>query len=49
VLFQAVGSEDYPLMQAIFLIITLAVLLANILADVVFVIIDPRTRQGAIT
>jgi peptide/nickel transport system permease protein len=49
VLFQAVGSEDYPLMQAIFLIITLAVLLANILADVVFVIIDPRTRQGAVT
>jgi peptide/nickel transport system permease protein len=49
VLFQAVGSEDYPLMQAIFLIITLAVLLANLVADVVLVVIDPRTRQGAVT
>jgi peptide/nickel transport system permease protein len=45
VLFQAVGSEDYPLMQAIFLIITLAVLVANIAADIVFVLVDPRTRQ----
>jgi peptide/nickel transport system permease protein len=47
VLFQAVGSEDYPLMQAIFLIITLTVLAANIAADIVFVLVDPRTRQGA--
>jgi peptide/nickel transport system permease protein len=49
VLFQAVGAEDYPLMQAIFLIITLTVLLANVAADVVFVLVDPRTRQGALT
>jgi peptide/nickel transport system permease protein len=49
VLFQAVGAEDYPLMQAIFLIITLTVLAANIAADVVFVLVDPRTRQGAAT
>lgn len=47
VLFQAIGNEDYPLMQAIFLIITLAVLAATALADVVFVLVDPRTRQGA--
>jgi len=48
VLFQAIGNEDYPLMQAIFLIITLAVLAATALADVVFVLVDPRTRQGAL-
>lgn len=47
VLFQAVSNEDYPLMQAIFLIITLAVLLANALTDIVLVIIDPRYRQGS--
>ncbi len=32
-------------MQGIFLVITLTVLAANILADVVYAILDPRTRQ----
>jgi peptide/nickel transport system permease protein len=45
VLFQAVSNEDYPLMQGIFLVITFAVLVANLLADVVYVMLDPRTRQ----
>jgi peptide/nickel transport system permease protein len=47
VLFEAVSNEDYPLMQAIFLIITLAVLGANLLADLVYVLLDPRARQEA--
>lgn len=45
VMFQAIGNEDFPLMQAILLVITLAVLLANAVADIVFVVVDPRTRQ----
>lgn len=45
VLFSAVENEDYPLMEAIFLVITLAVLAANLLADLVYVFLDPRTRQ----
>ena len=44
-LFQAVGAKDYPLMQGIFLIITLSVLLANFLADVAYLVLDPRTRR----
>lgn len=47
ILLQAVSNEDYPLMQAIFLIITLAVLIANLLADLVYVVLDPRSRQEA--
>jgi peptide/nickel transport system permease protein len=47
VLFQAVNNEDYPLMEGVFLVITLAVLVANLLADVVYLIIDPRTREDA--
>ena len=47
VLFEAVSNEDYPLMQAIFLVITLAVLCANLLADLVYVLLDPRARQEA--
>jgi peptide/nickel transport system permease protein len=46
-LFQAIGGKDYPLMQGIFLIVTLSVLVANILADIVYVFLDPRTRQEA--
>jgi len=45
VLFAAVNNDDFPLMQGVFLVITLAVLLANILADVFYVLLDPRTRQ----
>ncbi|GAA3582617.1 ABC transporter permease [Amycolatopsis ultiminotia] len=44
-LFQAVGSQDYPLMQGIFLIITLSVLVANLFADVAYLLLDPRTRK----
>jgi peptide/nickel transport system permease protein len=44
-LFQAVGAQDYPLMQGIFLIITLAVLAANLLADIAYLALDPRTRK----
>ncbi len=46
-LFQAVGAQDYPLMQGIFLIITLSVLVANLLADIAYLILDPRTRKEA--
>lgn len=46
-LLQAVGSEDFSLMQGIFLIITLSVLIANFLADLCYVLLDPRARQEA--
>jgi len=48
-LLNAVTSNDYPLMQAIFLVITFAVLLANLIVDMVIVVADPRARarEGA--
>ncbi|MFJ8919064.1 ABC transporter permease [Streptomyces sp. NPDC102415] len=46
-LFQAVGAKDYPLMQGVFLIITLSVLAANLLADMAYALLDPRTRKEA--
>lgn len=45
-LLQAINAQDYPLMQAIFLIITFAVLVANLLADIAFVLLDPRIRRS---
>jgi peptide/nickel transport system permease protein len=46
-LVQAVRNQDYPLMQGIFLVITLAVLGANWLVDVVYLWLDPRIRDTA--
>jgi peptide/nickel transport system permease protein len=46
-LVNGVGDNDYALLQGIFLIITLAVLGANLIADFVYVFLDPRTRQEA--
>ena len=43
-LLTAVTSSDYPLMQAIFLVITFAVLIANMVVDVIIVLSDPRAR-----
>jgi peptide/nickel transport system permease protein len=46
-LYDALGKLDYALVQGIFVVITLVVLAANLLADVVYVLIDPRARQMA--
>ena len=43
-LVTAVANDDYPLMQGIFLVITLAVLAANLAVDLLNGFIDPRTR-----
>jgi peptide/nickel transport system permease protein len=43
-LLSAVQNDDYALMQGIFLVITVSVLCANLLVDVLYTIIDPRTR-----
>ena len=45
-LFDALGNRDYPLMQAIFFFITVGVLTANFLADLLYGVIDPRVRRG---
>jgi peptide/nickel transport system permease protein len=46
-LLQAVSANDYALMQGIFLCITLSVLGANLLVDLLYSVIDPRTRARA--
>lgn len=43
-LLQAVRNLDYPLMQGLFLMITFAVLGANLLVDLLYVRLDPRVR-----
>ena len=43
-LLTAVRNLDYPLMQGIFLMITFAVLLANLIVDLLYMRLDPRVR-----
>jgi len=43
-LLTAVSSNDYPVTEAIFLAITFAVLIANLIVDLVIVFFDPRVR-----
>ncbi|OLZ11377.1 ABC transporter permease [Sulfobacillus thermosulfidooxidans] len=45
-LLVAVENEDYPLMQGLFLMIALAVLLANFFVEILYGKLDPRARQG---
>ncbi len=43
-LLEALNNRDYPLMQGIFLIITISVVVSNLLADFVYGWLDPRVR-----
>jgi peptide/nickel transport system permease protein len=45
-LLAAIQNQDYFLIQGCFLFIITGVLLANFIIDIVYVIIDPRTRRG---
>jgi peptide/nickel transport system permease protein len=45
-LLSAVQTQDFFLLQGIFLFIIVGVLVANFLVDIAYVIIDPRTRVG---
>jgi peptide/nickel transport system permease protein len=44
-LWTAVVNQDYPLMQALFLMITVSVLVANLIVDLIYGWLDPRTRR----
>lgn len=45
-LYTAISSRDYTTMQGVFLTIAAAVVVSNILADLLFGILDPRVRVG---
>ena len=42
---QAVGGRDYPMLQGIFLFITLSVVAFNFLGDVLHAVLDPRVGE----
>jgi peptide/nickel transport system permease protein len=46
-MFEAVKSRDYPLIQGGFLLFTITILLLNILTDLLYPFLDPRTRSSS--
>jgi len=44
-LLKSIGTRDYPVMAGSFLLITVAIIAANILADLCYTLIDPRVRR----
>lgn len=45
-LYEAVLNRDYPVIQATFLILTVSVIAANVLADLIYPLLDPRVRAA---
>ena len=45
-LFDSINSRDYPVIQGILLVITITVVLANLVADLIYSVLDPRIRTG---
>jgi peptide/nickel transport system permease protein len=37
-------KRDYPVMQAVFLIASIAVIVANLIADIMYYYLDPRVH-----
>jgi len=45
--YQAITDQDYPVLQVVFLFASAAVILANLIADLVYVRLDPRAAVSA--
>ena len=45
-LYRGVQSDDYALVEGCFLVIALAVIFANFLFELIYVLLDPRVRHG---
>jgi peptide/nickel transport system permease protein len=43
---EAIDQRDWPLLQAIFLLLTLSVILCNLVADLLYVKLDPRVVES---
>jgi peptide/nickel transport system permease protein len=46
-MFEAVKSRDYPLLQGGFLLFTITILLLNILTELMYPFLDPRLRRAS--
>ena len=45
-MFGAIGARDYPLLSGCTLVITIMVLIANLVVEILYGIIDPRVKAA---
>ncbi|RLQ94789.1 ABC transporter permease [Falsibacillus albus] len=45
-MYEALNNRDYPLLQGIFLIVSICVVLANFIADIIYGFLDPRIKSS---
>ena len=45
-IYESVVRRDYPMLQGAFLLIAITVILANMLADLLYSVLDPRVQAG---
>jgi len=43
-IFESVRAKDYPVLQGIFLLMTIVVIISNFIADLIYAYLDPRIR-----
>ena len=43
---EAINANDYPVIQGVFLLSSAAVIIANLIADLLYVYLDPRVREA---
>jgi peptide/nickel transport system permease protein len=44
--FEAVGRRDYPMLQGAFILLAVSVVIANLLADLLYTYLDPRVKAA---
>ena len=44
--YEAIGNQDYALLQGLFLLFSAAVIVANLVADLLYSYLDPRVKAG---
>ncbi len=43
-MYDAVMKRDYPVLQGTFLLLAVSVIAANLLADILYSVLDPRVK-----
>jgi peptide/nickel transport system permease protein len=43
-MFESVQKRDYPVLQGTFLLLAVSVIIANLIADLLYAVLDPRVE-----
>jgi peptide/nickel transport system permease protein len=44
-MYEAVLQRDYPVLQGVFLLLAVSVVVANLVVELLYPLLDPRTRE----